>query len=95
MAIASEKHHVPTRIENFLVSEWLVNVSWSSCRWGDQVGRAFLEGLCRAGGQSTLLDRWRGPGLGSHSPPSGGGRACKEWETTFLSPEIASSQSTK
>lgn len=80
--MVSEKHHVPTCIENFLVSEWSNNISWSSCWWGDHLRRAVLEG-----GQSILLGGPYGPDLVSHSLPSNGGHACKEWKTTFLSPE--------
>lgn len=48
MPIASEKHHVPTRIENFLVSKWSINISWSSCRRGVHCWRDCAERERRA-----------------------------------------------
>lgn len=47
----------PTPLENFVVSEQFLNISWASCPQGALSGRAFLEGAWRKPGQTTLLER--------------------------------------
>jgi len=55
MAIASGKHRVPTPLENFLVSEWPLNVSWSFRPWGAMAG-SVLRGTIQES-RAAFLER--------------------------------------
>lgn len=55
MAIASGKHRVPTPLENFLVSEWPLNVSWSFRPWGAMAG-SVLRGTIQEA-RAVFLER--------------------------------------